>query len=450
MRRQSVAVTALMSGKLQFVADLRSQLRTRVNDKLKFVGHPKRCRVALPTALQMAIDLTLAHQDLWQWCRQQGFAGYDPYDALNSSLFQATPLRRSRWARLAWTQFHKRAPINFRSLAGIPRERNAKGIALFTLAALAEYRRRQTREAELEARELLDDLIWMRLPGFKGAAWGYNFDWQSRSFFAPRGTPTIVPTAFAARALCEAAAVFGHEEYLPFARTICDFILSDLNRSDEVSDEVCFSYSPLDQTRVFNASLLAGEALAMVGKLTGEASLGEWALRAARYVVRRQQPDGSWAYGVDGYQSWADSFHTAFILGSLSRIIDSCESGRAELEPALVRGYEFWQDRFFLDSGWPRYYPDQLYPADAHSAASAIITLVELRGRIPGTMVLADKVAAWTIENLRDERGCFYYQRRRFYTARIPYMRWSEAWMAYALARLLEGKGKKEKVKRKK
>ena len=34
-------------------------------------------------------------------------------------------------------------------------------------------------------------------------AWGYNFDWQSRNFFAPRGTPTIVPTAFAARALIE-------------------------------------------------------------------------------------------------------------------------------------------------------------------------------------------------------------------------------------------------------
>ena len=30
------------------------------------------------------------------------------------------------------------------------------------------------------------------------------------------------------------------------------------------------------------------------------------------------------------------------------------------------------------------------------------------------------------------------HQRRRFYRVRIPYMRWSEGWMAYALARLLE------------
>ena len=213
----------------------------------------------------MAVDLKTAHRDLWKWCRAEGLAGYDPFDGLNSRLFQAAPLRKSRTARLAWIQFHKRSPINFRSLIGVPRERNAKAIALFTLAALADFRRHPTKENETEVRELLDDLIWMNLKGFKGACWGYNFDWQSRSFFVPRGTPTIVPTAFAARALCDAAEVLAREEYLPFARTICDFILNDLNRSEELKDEVCFSYSPLDRTRVFNASLLAAEILAKVG-----------------------------------------------------------------------------------------------------------------------------------------------------------------------------------------
>jgi hypothetical protein len=238
------------------------------------------------------------------------------------------------------------------------------------------------------------------------------------------------------------------------ARTACDFILNDLNRSQEAKDEVCFSYSPLDQSRVFNASLLAGETLATVGRLTGEPSLCEWAMRVARYVVRRQRPDGSWSYGGEDYQSWCDNFHTAFILTSLSRIIESSEAGD-EFSGALTRGYQFWSERFFLSNGWPKYFPDRLYPADAHSAGAAIAGLVELQevsiacgnGRapssFPGTLELAQKVAGWSIANLRSADGYFCYQRRRLGTVRIPYMRWSEAWMAYGLARLAEVKSKK-------
>ena len=380
-------------------------------------------------------DVEQASAQLLDWCRARNFEGFDPFDGLNSRFFQATPFKNSRTARLIWTQFFKRSPINFRSLVRVAPGRNAKAVALFALAALANFHKHESAETEAEARDLLDMLTDMSLKGFKGAAWGYNFDWQGRAFFAPQGTPTIVPTAFAARALVEAGRTLDLQ-YLLMARTICDFILNDLNRSDESGDEVCFSYSPLDQTRVFNASLLAAETLATVGGAVNDPGLSEWAMRAARYVVRRQDHDGSWAYGADTYQSWADNFHTAFILTSLSRIIDANADGREELEPALVRGYEFWRERFFLTNGWPKYFPDRLYPADAHSVGAALVALVELRGRISGTIPLAKQIASWAIANMRSGDGYFYYQRHRFYMNRIPYMRWSQAWMAYGLARL--------------
>jgi hypothetical protein len=57
-----------------------------------------------------------------------------------------------------------------------------------------------------------------------------------------------------------------------------------------------------------------------------------------------------------------------------------------------------------------------------------------------GAMALAEKIAAWAIDNLRDRSGYFYYQRRRLFTVRTPFMRWTQAWMLYALARLLEEK----------
>jgi hypothetical protein len=389
----------------------------------------------------MESELERAYRTLAAWCRERDFAGYDPFDALNSRLFQSTPFKHSRVARLAWTQIFKRSPLSFRKIAGVPAGRNAKGTALFALAALANFRRTRTKEAEREARLLLDELESARLEGWSGAVWGYNFDWQGRAFFAPVGTPTIVPTAFAARAFTEAARDFDDESYLRVARSACDFILNDLPRSFESEREVCWSYSPVDRTRVFNASLLAAETLCSVGAHVGENNLCELALGGARYVVKRQREDGSWAYGADGYQSWADNFHTAFILTSLARIMAAYPVCRDEFSEALRRGYEFWRASFFLINGWPKYFHDRLYPADAHSAGAAIIALLELRELDTDALALAQKVALWAIQNLRSPRGFFYYQRRRFYTVHTPYMRWSQSWMLYALARLLEKSG---------
>ncbi|MGH9942708.1 MAG: hypothetical protein ACRD9R_10185, partial [Pyrinomonadaceae bacterium] len=157
-----------------------------------------------------------------------------------------------------------------------------------------------------------------------------------------------------------------------------------------------------------------------------------------RYVVRRQRVDGSWTYGADNYQSWADNFHTAFVLTSLARLISAGADEANELTGALRRGYGFWRESFFLAGGWPKYYHDRAYPADAHSAAAAIVCLCELKDVNAGALPFATEVADWSLRHLRAPEGYFYYQRRRTHTVRTPYMRWSQAWMLYALARLLE------------
>ena len=383
-----------------------------------------------------------AYDELFSWCREREFAGHDPFDALNSRLFQATPLAKSRNARFIWTQLVKRSPADFRELARVPNERNPKGIALFALAQIANYRRLRNEKAEDLVTSFISELLTHKLDGYSGACWGYNFDWQSRNFFAPKGTPTIVPTAFAARALIEAEQALHDREgwrdaCLQTARSVCDFILKDLPRTVDNDSELCFSYAPNSDTRIFNASLLAAEVLAIIGKLTGEHELCEAAERATRYVINNQRKDGSWTYGVHPKQSWIDNFHTAYILFSLKRIIDVSSFG-AEFQPALERGYDYWKNNFFLAEGWPKYYHDDPYPVDAHASASAIVTFLELNELDKNASKLAQSVASWTIQNLRDSKGFFYYQRRRFYTVRKPYMRWTQAWMLYGLARLVE------------
>jgi hypothetical protein len=364
------------------------------------------------------------------WVMSNDYSGYDPFDGLNSRVFQALPFKYSRFFRLAWIQFFKRSPINFRKIVLVPKGKNPKGLALSALAWLEVYRENKSKKAQSEIRKLLIELENLKIKTQNShMAFGYNFDWQGRAFFAPIGTPTVVPTAFVAKAFIEAFQTFGDENYLKIARKTCDFIIGDLKRTHETADEICFSYSPIDETRVFNASLLACETLACVGKISGETELINLAIRGANYVVNRQSDDGSWSYGDESYQSWADNFHTAFNLMSLKRIAEACETDK--FDDSIKRGYKFWINNFFEADGFPKYFHNQKFPADCHSSAAAIVCLCEF-----GNVELAEKIANWTIENLWDKRGFFIYQKKKFYKISIPYMRWTNSWMLYALAKL--------------
>ena len=65
---------------------------------------------------------------------EDNFAGWDPYDGLNSYFVHFPVLKRSKWYKIAVTQFFRRCPFNFRSFAGIERAVNPKSLGLVLLA----------------------------------------------------------------------------------------------------------------------------------------------------------------------------------------------------------------------------------------------------------------------------------------------------------------------------
>jgi uncharacterized protein YyaL (SSP411 family) len=391
----------------------------------------------------MSAELEKIYDDLFLYCRKDDFAGHDPFDGLNSRLFQSTPLKYAAPARLAWLQMIKRVPMDLRTALRVPKDVNPKGLALFTLAELSRFRAsgnsRHADEAKSLAERLIEASIVLQTSnGASTRAFGYNFDWQSRSFYAPIGTPAIVPTAFASQALVEMYGVFEDERYLTIATEICEFILNGLNRSSDSDDEVCFSYTPNDKSVIYNASLLAGESLARVGAVTQDAGYLASAAKTVRFVTRRQRGDGSWVYGANAKQAWSDNFHTAYVLQSLFRISSLIPGLRSETYTAIKTGVDFWLDSFFLEDGTPKYYSSETYPIDIHSAAVAIAVLAELNAIDNRMLPLARKTAEWTIENMRSPEGFFYYQIRKDRIIKTPFMRWGQAWMAYALSRLIE------------
>jgi hypothetical protein len=150
------------------------------------------------------------------------------------------------------------------------------------------------------------------------------------------------------------------------------------------------------------------------------------------YAVRALQKDYSWTYAEK--RKFIDSFHTGFNLVSLCKWMEY--TGDNCWDNELKRAYNYYLDTFWLDNWCPKYYHNSLYPIDIHCSAQGIVTLLKMIAYKNNGIELAEKIAEWAIDNMQDKSGYFYYQKTRFYTNRIPYMRWSQAWMFYALSML--------------
>jgi rhamnogalacturonyl hydrolase YesR len=372
-------------------------------------------------------------QRLLSFCAKKDWKGYDPYDGLNTP-WRKVLLLGGKILRILLIQSLKRSPLNLRKFLFIREDHNPKGLGLFLSAVARLYDHCGEERYKKLAYQFIDLLLEKKSMGYSGICWGYNFDWQSKAFFLPKYTPTVVATSFIANAFLDAHQVFKEEQFLKIARSSCDFICHDLNRTYG-KDSFCFSYSPLDKTTIHNANILGAHLLARTASFTQEDELKKTAFDSIKFVIDHQNSDGSWYYGSQAYHRWIDNFHTGFVLESLFDYINL--TSIRELRSNLVRGLKFYRDNFFLSDGTPKYYHNRIYPIDAHSCAQSIITLVELGSVSEQNQQLAEKVALWTIANLQDSKGYFYYQRSSLLTNRIAYMRWSQAWMLKALVTLL-------------
>ncbi len=384
---------------------------------------------------------------LKNYCENHEFRGWDPYDGLNSKLFQAMPfLKKSAICRLVVIQGFKRFPINLRRLAFVPKEYNAKGIGLFLSGYCNLYQIIQkhsewqnilgTREKLLEQIKLLANLlISLQSQGYSGACWGYNFDWQARRLFLfPKNTPTVVATNFCATALMEAYEITREKNFLDVALSAADFVINDLHRT-KCNDGFLFSYSPLrGNDTVFNASLLGSRLLSYCYHYTQKEEYKEAARISVLACCNAQQKNGAWVYGMLPVQSWIDSFHTGYNLDGLMAYEQL--TGDKSFYSALEKGFQFYITHFFEEDGTPKYFHNKTYPIDIHCPGQLLITLARL-DKYGEYGMLADKVLVWTLENMQDREGYFYYQLKPGISSKISYMRWSNAFMFHAMSSYL-------------
>jgi rhamnogalacturonyl hydrolase YesR len=368
-----------------------------------------------------------------KWVEDHNYEAYEPFDGLSSPLGRLT--RVSPLADRLLQQVGRQSPINFRPLLGVKPLPSTKGrgymaagyLGLFRLTGEAEYRRK--------AVACLDWLMANKSPKFDEYSWANHFDYASRGGRYGTHESIIVWSSLIGQAFLDAYELLDDARYLNVAESVCRWILK--LPQEKTSTGICISYHMLEQNSVHNASMLGAALLARTWRFAKRPEYLALASAAMEYSCTRQLPGGEWWYGEAEKYHWIDNFHTGYNLDSLQCYIES--TGDETFKPQLDRGFEYFHATFFEPTGRPKYYDNRAYPIDIQCASQAIETLTKFSTTFPASLPTATSVARWTIDQMQDRTGYFYYRRYPLgVAARIPMLHWGQATMFHALVLLLQ------------
>lgn len=386
-------------------------------------------------------------EKLDQWIEKNGWAGYDPYDIKELKFVRfITELGKKNFlfeiAREILFELFYTFPVASRRFFNVTPRVNAKAMALFGRGYLDLFLVSGNENYLSKSEFCINWLLDKRLKIDDGIAWGYPFDWQS-TVLIPKNTPNGIVTTAAGDAFWAWYQHTNKREYLAMCEHVCIFLYNNLPVDEIASDQVCFAYTPLFQNHVHNLNLFVAEFLIKIGK---KSNIPEWvaqAQKAVNYTIANQADDGSFDYNgpPEKPQHFSDNYHTGFVLRMLHSIWEL--TGDEKVYNSLEKCYNHYVAHFFEDGKIPKLLPNRKYRIDIHSCAESVNCLSQLSGTFPGASELATNVLRWTIENMQDWTGYFYYAflksrfTRRVFKSKIPYMRWSQAWMIKAMSNYL-------------
>jgi len=362
-----------------------------------------------------------------RFAEKRDYKGFDPYDALNSPILSQIS-KNSKLLRILFTHIVKDIPFNIRPAVGIEPSRNPKGIALFALSYNNLNNTFDDKSYKTKAEKLAKWLVENRTQQNDMVYWGYNFPWQSGRSFLPKFGPCSVVTYFAAEAVRNVL------EDKSILKDVAVFYLRGLNRLIDDEKYLCLSYTPFEKVKIVNHNTLIAHQLAEFAEIFEKDKYLHDAKRIVNWVISQQDSDGGWYYSPSSHLK-KDNFHNGYILWALMKYWKLAKD--KEVLKSIKKGLEFYRSLFEKD-GFPNFSSEKKYPVDIHNCSQGIITFkkAEYLGFHPKKFY--EKIFDWTFKNMWDkDRKFFYYQRHKYYTNKINYMRWSQAWMCYALSKLI-------------
>ncbi len=371
------------------------------------------------------------------------YKGYDPYDTLTSPF----PFHWfTRYGQAIATQIQKRNPINIRPLLGIKKDYNPKGMGLLLHGYVLLQKNFPDHDYSAQIQFIFQWLKNNRSKGFANACWGYNFGWASPEKYLPPFAPTVVATAFIASGLFEYYQLTGDNDAKDLLISIGNFITEDLPIT-ETENGICFSYSPFMKDCCYNASLLGAETLARIYSLTGNEKLKTEAFSAVEFVISHQHNDGHWKYKIDpltGKERHQVDFHQGYIIDSIRNVMKYANENNDSWIKAVEKGLAFYKEQQFFIDGQSKWRIPKIYPVEIHNQSQGIVTF-SVANNNSEYLEFAGTILNWTIKNMQDKNGFFYYRKLKHYTNKISFIRWSNAWMFLATCQYINAVNNKNK-----
>ena len=303
------------------------------------------------------------------------------------------------------------------------------------LAGLTEDSRHHDR-----AVEFLEALVRSRCPGYEHYCWGYPFDWVTRNGVMPKDTPLITTTPYVYEAFSAAYAIDGNRRWLDIMQSIAEHALRDIKDRELSSDSATAAYNTLDQQfGVVNASAYRAFLLTAASVQFDRRDYGWAAERNLNFVLRCQQPNGSWFYAADGVRDFVDHFHTCFVLKALAKI------EKLAPQPACTRaidaGLQYYVSNLFDEAGLPKPFAKAprltVYRRELYDCAECINLGALLRGRLTLLDERLESTAAEILANWQKRDGSFRARRLILGWDNVPMHRWAQAQMFRSLCYLL-------------
>ena len=279
-----------------------------------------------------------------------------------------------------------------------------------------------------------------RCLSYRHYCWGYPFDWVTRTGVMSVGTPLITTTPYVYEAFSYVHRIDGQGHWLEVMQSMAEHALHDIPDRELAPDATTAGYNPQDaRGGVVNASAYRAFLLMSAAIRFSRDDYRRAAERNLNFVLRSQQPDGSWFYAIDGVRDFVDHFHTCFVLKALAKI-DRLQSHEG-CQGAIEAGVGYYVRNLFDDRGLPKPFSRAprltVYRQELYDYAECINLGALLLGRFA---ILDDRLRTTLndlLENWQRQDGSFRSRRLLLGWDDVPMHRWAQSQVFRSLCFLL-------------